>query len=225
MLSVMNTHDSQTDSAPVTDTPSADDGLSRVVITLCRGVLHRDAVPRDWQTLLDLAPRVRDYVAVLGLDLSIDEVEGHAYLAQRAGDDDTERPRLIARRQLSYPVSLLLALLRKKLAEHDAISGEPRLIMTREQLIDLLRVFLPETANEARVTDRIDAHINKAVELGMLRRLKGAAQTDAPRFEVQRIIKAFVDAQWLGELDTQLQIYRAYIDPEALDPSAHTAER
>lgn len=40
----------------------------------------------------------------------------------------------VARRQLSYPVSLLLVLLRKKLAEHDALAGDPRLILSREQI-------------------------------------------------------------------------------------------
>ncbi|HET7313781.1 DUF4194 domain-containing protein [Salinisphaera sp.] len=199
------------------DAPLPADGLSPVVISLCRGVLHRDAAPRDWQTLLDLAPRVRDYVAVLNLELMIDEAEGHAYLAQRPADEnaETDLPRLISRRQLSYPVSLLLALLRKKLAEHDATSGEPRLIVTREQIVDALRVFLPDAANEARLLDRIDTHINKAVELGMLRRLRASGDGASTRFEVQRIIKAFVDAQWLNELEARLAEYRAYIDPEA----------
>ena len=113
----------------------------------------------------------------------------------------------MARRQLSYPVSLLLALLRKKLAEHDATGAEPRLILSREQIVDMLRVFLPDTANEARLMDRIDSHINKVVELGLLRQLRG--QQD--QFEVRRLLKAFVDAQWLAEFDRKLGEYRDYI--------------
>jgi hypothetical protein len=38
-------------------------------------------------------------------------------------DGEPELPRLVPRRQLSYPVSLLLALLRKKLVEFDAAAG------------------------------------------------------------------------------------------------------
>ena len=45
-------------------------------------------------------------------------------LAQRADEDGSALPRLVPRRQLSYPVSLLLALLRKRLAEADAAGGE-----------------------------------------------------------------------------------------------------
>jgi hypothetical protein len=38
----------------------------------------------------------------------------------------------------------------------------------------MVRVFLPATSNEARLTDQIDAHINKAVELGFLRPAKNS---------------------------------------------------
>ena len=181
--------------------------LAPLLIGLFKGVLYEDQAPELWQGMLELQARVRDYVRVLGLELILDEAEGYAYLRQRAQtDDEAELPRLVARRQLSYPVSLLLALLRKKLAEHDASGAEPRLVLSREQVVDTLRVFLPETANEARLMDRIDGHINKVVELGLLRQLRG--QKD--QFEVRRILKAFVDAQWLAELDRKLTEYRDY---------------
>ncbi len=181
--------------------------LAPLLIGLFKGVLYEDQAPELWQGMLELQARVRDYVRVLGLELILDEAEGYAYLRQRAQtDDEAELPRLVARRQLSYPVSLLLALLRKKLAEHDASGAEPRLVLSREQVVDMLRVFLPETANEARLMDRIDGHINKVVELGLLRQLRG--QKD--QFEVRRILKAFVDAQWLAELDRKLTEYRDY---------------
>ncbi len=136
------------------------------------------------------------------------EADGYAYLRQRPGEEEDGLPRLVPRRPLSYPVSLLLALLRKKLAEHDAGGGEARLILEREQIVDMLRLFLPETANDARLVDRVDAHINKAVELGFLRRLRGEQQ----RFEVRRILTAFVDAQWLADFEARLAEYRRYLE-------------
>ena len=65
-------------------------------------------------------------------------------------------PRLIARRPLAFPVSLLLALLRKKLAEFDAGGGDTRLVLTRDEIVELVRVFLPDSSNEARLIDQID---------------------------------------------------------------------
>jgi hypothetical protein len=126
-------------------------------------------------------------------------------------------PRLIARRSLSLYVSLLLALLRKKLAEFDASNGDTRLMLSRDQIVDMLRVFLPSSSNEARLVDQIDTHIGKVVELGFLRRVSGQESV----FEVRRIVKAFVDAEWLAGFDEQLARYAAELagDTTAADSS------
>ncbi len=182
--------------------------LSPVLIALMKGITSRDDDAAVWQALLELQARVREYVAVLGLELIFDEAEGYAYLRQRAAaEGEPELARLVARRQLGYPVSLMLALLRKKLAEFDAGSGESRLILSAEQIADLVRLFLADTANEAKLMDRVDSDIRKIVELGFLRKLRGSED----RFEVRRILKSFVDAQWLGEFDRRLADYRAHI--------------
>ncbi|MGC2507102.1 MAG: DUF4194 domain-containing protein [Candidatus Acidiferrales bacterium] len=172
-----------------------------------KGVMDRENDLARWQSLLDLQTRVRDHVAILGLELILDEAEGYAYLRQRpVQEGEQELPRLVPRRQLGYQVSLLLALLRKKLAEFDAISGESRLILSRDGIIEMMRLFLPDTTNQARLMDRVDAHINRLMEMGFLRRLRG---TDH-QYEVRRILKAFVDAQWLSELDQRQSVYREH---------------
>jgi hypothetical protein len=182
--------------------------LSPVLIALMKGITSRDDDAAVWQALLELQARVREYVAVLGLELILDEAEGYAYLRQRtAAEGEPELARLVARRQMSYPVSLMLALLRKKLAEFDAGSGESRLILSAEQIADLVRLFLADTANEAKLMDRVDSDIKKIVELGFLRKLRGSED----RFEVRRILKSFVDAQWLGEFERRLTDYKAHI--------------
>jgi hypothetical protein len=194
---------------------AASNDLSALVIVLLKGVIYHDADPRLWNGLLTLQARVRDYVAVLGLELVLDEAEGYAFLRSRpeVEDDATPKlPRLVARRPLSFPVSLLLALLRKKMAEFDATGGDTRLVLSRDEMVELVRVFLPEGSNETRLIDQIETHLNKIVELGFLRRLKvGAGGTAAQpaMYEVRRILKAFVDAQWLGEFDARLAAYQA----------------
>lgn len=187
--------------------------LSTPVIQLMKGAVYRDTHDKAWQQLLQLQPQVRDYVEVLGLQVVIDEAEGYAFLRQRPVDEDDSNqiPRLVPRRSLSFHVSLLLALLRKKLAEFDAQSGDTRLMLTRAQIAEMLRVFLPATSNEARLLDQIDTHINKAVDLGFLR----AAKSAEPVFEVRRILKAFVDGQWLADFDAKLAEYAAALTGEA----------
>jgi hypothetical protein len=196
--------------------------LSPVLVALMRGVTYRENDPALWQTLLNLQARVREYVAVLGLEFILDEAEGYAYLRQRLpAEGEAELPRLVPRRQLGYQVSLLLALLRRKLAEFDAQSGDTRLILSREEIIELMRVFLPDVANEARLMDRTDTHIKKIEEMGFLRRLRG--QDD--RFEVSRILKAFVDAQWLSQLDQRLAAYRDYVSGVQSNKEESTLEK
>lgn len=184
--------------------------LSTVVIVLLKGVLYQEDSPGQWNSLLNLQAQVRDYVSVLGLELLLDEAEGYAFLRSRPDDSEGETAgvqRLIARRQLSYPVSLLLALLRKKLAEADAGGGDGRLILSRDDVVELIRIFLPAGSNEARLVDQVDATLNKVIDLGFVRRLRGGGQM----FEVRRIIKAFIDAQWLSSLEDRLAGYRQHL--------------
>ncbi|MFZ2855476.1 MAG: DUF4194 domain-containing protein [Rhodocyclaceae bacterium] len=187
-----------------------------LLIGLLKSVLYRDGDERLWAALLNLQARLRDFVAVLNLDLVLDEAEGYAFLKNRpepADDDPAPRlPRLVARRPLSFPVSLVLALLRKKLAEFDAGGGDTRLVLSRDDIVELVRVFLPDGPNEAKLIDQIESTINKVVDLGFLHKLKPASAAAGPRcYEVRRILKAFVDAQRLAEFDARLAIYQSQL--------------
>jgi hypothetical protein len=196
-------------------TATTEPDLRTVMTQLMKGVVYQDAQEKVWRQLLPLQARIRDYVSVIGLTLHVDESEGYAFLRSRpdSEEDSDDLPRLIPRRSLSFHVSLLLALLRKTLAEFDASGGDTKLVLTREQIVETLRTFMPESCNEARLIDQIDAHLNKVVELGFLRRTKGQ---DAA-FEVRRILKAFVDGQWLSEFDQRLAEYATHLtgSPEA----------
>lgn len=200
-----------------TNQQTPDVGLSNLIIHLLKGVLYRENDEASWNVLLKLQASVRDYVAVLNLDLILDESESYAYLKSKpdpklnTGEDETASKiaRLVTRRALSFPVSLLIALLRKKLAEFDASGGDTRLVLNKEEIVELIRVFLPVSSNEAKLVDQIETHINKVIELGFLRKLKNAG--NATSYEVRRIIKAFVDAQWLAEFDARLSNYQAQL--------------
>lgn len=217
-------HDPLIGAEPVESVPSARPAvpeLSQLMVLLLKGVVYREEDERLWASLLRLQARVREQAAVLLLDLVMDEAEGHAFLKSRPDADESDGaarlPRLVVRRPLSYPVSLMLALLRKRLAEFDAGGADTRLVLSREEVAEMMRVFLPDGTNEARLVDQVDATLGKVVELGFLRRLKpvpGAA-ADPGRFEVRRILKAFVDAQWLADFDARLETYRLALSAPA----------
>ena len=216
-ISVIESESAPDNNASPEPTPT---DLPALAIPLLKGVIYRDADARQWQALVHLQARVRDYMSVLGLELVLDEAEGYAFLRSRAEvaeDGATKTPRLIARRPLSFPVSLQLALLRKRLVEFDARggdeSGAQRLVMSLDEIAEMLRLFMPTHSNEARLIDQTHTHLNKIVELGFVRKLKASAPEQgkhAATFEVQRILKAFVDAQWLSEFDARLESYRMH---------------
>jgi hypothetical protein len=203
--------------------------LTGLIVPLLKGVLYREDDAAPWAALLQLQARVRDYVAVIALELVVDEAEGYAFVRSQPQDLEgaPKLPRLVRRQPLSFQMSLLLALLRKKLAEFDASGGDTRLILTRSEVVELVRVFLPAGSNESRLIDQIETQLNKAIELGFVRRLKAQADgamaraAQEPVYEVRRILKAFVDAQWLAEFDQRLAVYKAQLiggdDPKVGD--------
>jgi hypothetical protein len=187
--------------------PREELSLPLVVTHLMKGVVYRDTHEKAWQHLVQLVPRVSDYVATLGLVVVVDESEGYAFLRSKPEDpdDDDSIPRLIPRHALSFHTSLLLALLRKKLAESDAADDGYRLILSRDQILDTMLMFMRTSSNEAKITDQIDRTISKVVDLGFLRRMPKQDN----QFEVRRVLKAFVDGQWLSEFDARLADYAA----------------
>ena len=187
-------------------------GLASVVVPLMKSVVYREETPALWECLLAQQTHVRSYISILGLELHIDESEGHAFLRSRPDLEEALPgvPRLVARRPLTFPVSLLLALLRKELMANVANGGDARLILTRDAIIDMVRVFMPDGTNEARQLDKFGAQLEHVVKLGFLRRLRDQNDT----FEVRRIIKTYVDAQWLAEFDRRLAEYHTQLAGE-----------
>ena len=101
---------------------STDHATGSAIIRLMQGVVYRDSDEDTWLTLERLGAGVRDHFAAIGVDVVVDDAEGYAYLRSRPEAEGEEAlPRLVRRRALTYNVSLLLMLLRKKLVEHQLV--------------------------------------------------------------------------------------------------------
>lgn len=191
-----------------------DNRLAVVLITLLKGVVYRDEQEKVWQDLLKLQTAARDYLAVLGLELKLFEEEGYAWLVHSAQDENDQPglPKLVTRRPLTFAVSVLLALLRKRLLEFDALGHDTRLVLSFEEIQQDMQSFLPAGSNEAKLMDQLQTHINKVVELGFLKKLKPAYEGAPQSYEVRRIIAGFIDSQWLDQLQARLTEYQAYAE-------------
>lgn len=171
-------------------------------IRLMQGVVYQES--DAWEDLLRHRGAVRDHFAVIGLDVVVDADEGYAYLRTREPDDGEDPlPRVIRRRALTYADSLLLVLLRKRMVEFESAGDQGQLVLTSDEIAEMIQLFLARSTDEARVLKQVDTSINRLVTMGFLRQLRGRRDT----WEVRRILKAYVDGQTLSDFAARLAEY------------------
>lgn len=179
------------------------------IIHLFKGILY-DSNEIVWKSLLQQETHVRNYFAVVGLELIINEAEGFAFLKQKVFSDETtvNLPKLVEKRQLSFPVSILAILLRKKLLEFDNKGDDSRLVLKKSDIVELLISFLPNnTSNEKKIIDKIDTYITRLIELGFLRELKN----EENYYEVSRILIAYMPVEQLQLTLDKLNEYKKIV--------------
>lgn len=176
---------------------------SHILVALLKGVVysHNEKV---WDELLkpENETDVKKYFADINLDLIIDKSEGYAYLKQSEEEED-ESPKLIEKRQLNFHVSLLCLLLRKHLIENDREGESSKAILSKDEIINLVKPFYRETTNEANQQKQIETAMKRIIEEGFLRKMK----TEDEQYEINRIIKAFVNADVVKDSLDKLQTY------------------
>jgi Domain of unknown function (DUF4194) len=171
------------------------------LIALLKGILYSHQ-KEEWENVLRYEADINKYVSAMGLELFLDVSEGYAYLRQIEFDESENKlPRLTEKRQLNFHTSLLLLVLRKYLLEHDAQGGSLRSIITREEIMNKVKIFLPISSDEVKIHDKIGTTINKVVELGFLRKLEDTGYN----YEIHRILKGFVNADVVDETLRRLE--------------------
>lgn len=184
---------------------SRDIEYSKALICLFKGSVERENQAKLWETVENNKYAINDYVAKLGLSLFIDENDGYAYLKQN-NEEESEIPVLVPKRKIPYLDSLLIVLFRKALLEFDSGSGEGRCILYKSQIVDRIKIYLADTTDEVKQNNNITSSLNHICGYGFIRKTKSNEES----YEVLRIIRSFVDADWLGKLDEKLEEYRGY---------------
>jgi Domain of unknown function (DUF4194) len=180
-----------------------------VVLKLLQNPLFSDETA-SWNLLLANLTPVQEYFARIGLEVRLDEENGYAYLHQPALEDDEGQsialPRLTRRDRLTYSTTLLCVLLREWLDQFESTHLDTgKCTITDDQVRELLVPFLPARTDERALQRRIDATIERLVDLGFLKRMPN---TEKPAyFEVRHILKAKIDAEKLAEIKEKLVRY------------------
>jgi hypothetical protein len=173
---------------------------SAVLIHLFKGPLFLRDDPKHWHVLIEHVPEIKQYLAVLGLELYHDQSEGYAFLRQMPQSEQAEPlPRMIKRYQYSYWETVLAVILRRRLLELDSSGDQTRLVHSQDELIEMIKSFWPSEGDHARLREDAEkAILNFESKYKFLRRLPNQ------ELEVERILRAIFDAQNLQELETYL---------------------
>ena len=156
-----------------------------------------------WRVLVAEREHVERYFRQIGQEVVIDDVEGYGFIRQVEPEGGDRVPRVSRRQPLGYTATLLLVCLREELARFDAApDSSTRLVLTRQQLRELVGQFLRETNNQVRDLRVVDTAIRRVEELGFLRHF-GASESDT--FEVMRILKARIGPAELEEITRRLK--------------------
>jgi Domain of unknown function (DUF4194) len=141
-----------------------------------------------WESLRTERDGIAHYFRQIGQEVVIDEAEGYAFLRQIEVDGEESVPRVGRRHSLGYTATLLLVCLREELARFEAAQDDStRLVLTRQQVRELVGQFLPESNNQIRDVRTIDTAIRRVEELGFLRAF---GPPEAETYEIMRILKA-----------------------------------
>lgn len=173
------------------------------LIALLKGIVY-DHQKEAWENLLRYETDVKKYFSQVGLELYLDKSEGYAYLRQQTWEEEENAlPRLAEKRQLDFVTSLVCLVLRKFLLEQDARSGSVRSIITEQEIVDKVKIFLPDAPDEARMQDKIMTAVNKVIKTGFLRKLEDKGNN----YEIHRVIKGFINADVIEDTLKRLQQY------------------
>lgn len=178
---------------------------AHLIVKLFQTVIYDDD-RKTWQELLSFQHQIRNYFAVIGIELHLNEQDGFAFLSQPDEMEGQKVPRLARRMPLSYEVTLLLVVLREAIEEFDVANTDNRkLFITNEELKDRIELFFEDKADKVKLLDRFDTYINSVASLGFIK------ETEVRRFdenvktyEVRRIIKAKINNEKLEEIKAKL---------------------
>ena len=97
-------------------------------------------------------------------------------------------------------------MLREQLLQFDEkVHDESRLVLRKEEIMQFVAPFFPGSNDEILADKRIETYINKAEEIGLLRKLPGGEGEE--RYEVRRVIKARFPAETLKAVREQLEAH------------------
>ncbi len=173
--------------------------FAAAVRKLLKSVVYHD--DPAWMLIRDYELPLREYFGKIGLSIHLDEIGSFAYLYDESRDDDNQStlPALTTRRNLSFPDTLLLVLLRERLDEHEMrdLDGA-KLILSGDELVEMIGVFMGDHPDARKVEQSSISSVKRLARYGFL------TQRSDGRFEVRPLLRAKIGADELEAIKIRL---------------------
>lgn len=191
---------------------------SSTIVRLMQVYAIYDDDRQYWGILQQHETAIREYFAVIGLEIDLNRTDGYARLVQKEfGEDEVNSPiKLIRKIALTYEQSLLSVILRDMLEENETrIQGgnSSKLFVTGEQIRTKIELFFKDQNNKKALISKLDSLIEKMRDLGFLKivredkSVKGELKTVNNQYEIKTILRAKISNDKLEEFKIKLQNY------------------
>lgn len=183
--------------------------FAAVIIKLLQGPVFADD-KNIWRELMQWQSAIQEYFGKIGMELVINEQDGFARVLQPETDehDDNPLPRLMKKQTLNYEATLLAVILREGLEEFDIKSDGNKFYLTQKEIKERIELFYKEQSNKSKLWKDLSKPITSLLNVGILKlNREDAANKDNNKYEVKRIIKAFISNEKLEEIKNKLSNY------------------
>ena len=190
-----------------------------VCVKLLQGPVYRtnNADP-TWATLQAWQSEIDRYFWTIGLHVYVDAADGYAFLEQREmGEEEEPLPKLIKEHPLTLQDSLLCVLFREALDQFDSSQDQSEnLILTTSEIQERLDSFYPEKKDQIKARRHLDESLNRLCDLLFIREIKDSGSIER-KFEIRRILKAKIHAEFITEFRNKLKGILGKEDSDAQD--------
>ncbi|MFT3678619.1 MAG: DUF4194 domain-containing protein [Chitinophagaceae bacterium] len=183
--------------------------FAAVIIKLLQGPVYADD-KNIWRELIGWQSAIQEYFGKIGMELVINEQDGFARILQPEADehDDNPLPRLMKKQTLNYEATLLAVILREGLEEFDIKSDGSKFYLTQKEIKERIELFYKEQSNKSKLWKDLSKPITSLLNIGILKlNREDAANKDNNKYEIKRIIKAFISNEKLEEIKNKLSNY------------------
>lgn len=183
--------------------------FAAVIIKLLQGPVYADD-KNIWRELMSWQSPIQDYFGKIGIELVINEQDGFARVLQPEADehDDNPLPRLMKKQTLNYEATLLAVILREGLEEFDVKNEGNKFYLTQKEIKERIELFYKEQTNKSKLWKDLSKPITGLLTIGILKlNREDAANKDNNKYEIKRIIKAFISNEKLEEIKNKLNKY------------------